>query len=152
MASILAIRQALAARLETIDGLRVHPYVIGSISPPAAAIVPGLGSETSTSRPAIDYDKSFRGAVMMNFMVKVAVSATADEAAQKHLDAYLDVGTDLSLKDALEADMEPLYADDSDGDLIADSVLVKGVAHYGMIDWAGVSYLGADLHIEVMAR
>lgn len=152
MASILAIRQGLAVRLETIDGLRVHEYVPGSVSPPAAAIVPGLGSETSTSRPAIDYDKSFRGAVMMNFMVKVAVASAADEAAQQRLDAYLDTGTALSLKDALEADMEPLFADDSDGDLIADSVQVKGVAHYGMIEWAGVPYLGADLHVEVMAR
>lgn len=155
MASILAVRQALAARLETVEGLRVLPYVEGSISPPAATIVPGIGSETSTSRPAIDYDKSFRGAVLMNFLVKIAVSSVADDAAQRKLDAYLDVGTDVSVKDALEAGMEPIYAeeyDDADAPVVADSVLVKGVSHYGMVEWAGTSYLGADLHVEVMAR
>ena len=118
MASVIAIRAGLAARLETVEGLRVHEY----------------------------------GSALMNFMVKIAVSATADEAGQRRLDAYLDTRTDLSVKDALEADMEPLLADDSDGDLIADSVLVTGVAHYGMIEWGGVSYLGADLHVEVQAR
>lgn len=150
MASILAVRDGLAARLETIEGLRVHEYVSGSVSPPAVTIVPGLGSETSTGRPAIDYDKSFGGSCLMNFMVKIAVSATADDAAQQRLDAYLDTRTDLSVKDALEADMEPIR--DSEGGIIADSVQVTGVAHYGMIEWAGVSYLGADLHVEVQAR
>lgn len=150
MTSILAVRDGLAARLETIEGLRVHEYVSGSVSPPAATFVPGLGSETSTSRPAIDYDKSFGGSVLMNFMVKVAVSAVADDAAQARLDAYLDTRSDVSVKDALEADMDPIL--DEDGGIIADSVLVKSVAHYGMIEWAGVSYLGADLHIEVQAR
>lgn len=150
MASILAVRQGLVARLETIEGLRVHQYVTGTVSPPAAALIPGLGSETSTSRPAIDYDKSFGGSVLMNFMVKVAVSATADDAAQARLDAYLDTRTDVSLKDALEAGMDPIL--DEDGGIVADFVLVKGVAYYGMVDWGGVTYLGADLHVEVQAR
>jgi hypothetical protein len=149
MASILAVRQGLVERLETIDGLRVHQYVTGTVSPPAATIVPGLGSETSTSRPAIEYDKSFGGSVLMNFMVKVAVSPTADDAGQARLDTYLDTRSDTSIKDALEADMDPI---EQDGDIIADSVLVTGVAHYGMIEWGGIPYLGADLHVEVQAR
>ncbi|TQN30612.1 hypothetical protein FHX37_0494 [Haloactinospora alba] len=150
MASVSAVRQVLAARLETIQGLRVREHVSGEISPPAAAILPGIGTETSTGRPAIEYDKSFgRTAHKFNFLIKVAVSTSHNEAGQAALDSYLASEGENSIKESIERRMDAL---ELDGDHIADYALVPGVVHYGLIQWGGVDYLGADVHVEVQAR
>ena|SRR5690606_22136556 len=150
MASLGKIRAALAERLAAIDGLRVSAHVASSISPPAAAILPGLGAETSTSRPAIEYDKAFRGGShKLHFLVKLAVSAADDESAQEALDAYLDSEGALSIKAAVEAGLAPI---EESGEILADYAQVPGVTHYGVLTWGGVEYFGADLHVEVLAR
>lgn len=148
MASVVAVRSVLATRLETIAGLRVREYVPGEISPPTATILPGVGSD-SPGRAAIDYDQAFGGAALLNFLVKVAVSAVHDESGQAALDAYLASEGELSIKAAVEADMADLALD---GRTVADYAQVPAVVHYGLIDWGGVTYLGADLHVEVLAR
>lgn len=149
MAAVAAVREVLADRLTTIAGLRVREYVPGDVTPPSAAILVGLGAETSMTRPAIDYDKSYRGAAMLNFLVKVAVSATIDDVSQAALDPYLAGAGPKSIKAAIEADMDTLVADDV---LVADYAQVPAVIHYGLIQWAGVDYLGADFHVEVLTR
>ncbi|WP_304452905.1 hypothetical protein [Nocardiopsis sp. YSL2] len=149
MADVSAVRSVLADRLATITGLRVQEYTEGSVSPPTATLLVGLGPDTSMSRPAIDYDKSYRGAAMLNFLVKVAVSATLSDVSQRELDAYLAKDGPKSIKAAIEADSEPLEVDD---ELVADYALVPAVTHYGFIQWGGVDYLGADFHVGVLTR
>ncbi|MFW5415114.1 hypothetical protein J0910_00375 [Nocardiopsis sp. CNT-189] len=150
MASISRIRRVLAGRLDAIGGLRVSATVPGSITPPAAAILPGLGPESSTSRLAVEYDKSFRGGShKMHFLVKLAVSAAHDESGQEVLDAYLDSEGALSVKAAVESGLEALV---HEGDVVAEYAQVPGVSHYGVISWGGVEYFGADLLVEVLAR
>jgi len=145
MASLRVVRKALAARVRTIEGLRVRDQVPGEVSPPAVVIVPGVGKA-----PPIDYDKAFAGGShAMNFAVKILVGAAHDLSAQDALDAYLDPDGARSVKAAIEADMAELV---HDGDVVADYAQVRACTHYGFIDWAGVTYLGAEMHCEVLAR
>lgn len=149
MASVSKVRAVLAQRLETVEGLRVHRFTSGSISPPAAAILPGIGAENSTVRPAIDYDKSFgRGMHMLNFLVRVAVSSAHSEAGQDALDAYLDTEGEKSIKEAIEAGMDALVIDDEQ---VGAQAHLRSVIHYGLLEWGGVDYLGATFHVEVRA-
>jgi hypothetical protein len=150
MASVSKVRRVLAARLETIPDLRVREWVSGEVSPPAATLLPGIGAETSTSRPAIEYDKSFgRTAHKLIFLAKVVVSTSHSESSQALLDEYLGTDGPRSVKEAVEAGMEPLELDD---DHIADYALLPSVVHYGLVTWGGVEYLGADFLVEVLAR
>jgi len=146
MASLTAVRAALADRLDAVDGLRVPGWVPAEISPPAVILVPGV----DRARSAIVYDKSMvGGSHTMNFLAKVLVSTAHDLSAQRLLDVYLDSDGVSSVKAALEDDMTELVHDD---EVVADYVQVPAVLHYGLTDWAGVTYLGADLHVEVLTR
>ena len=146
MASLTEVRAALAARLAVIDGLRVPDLVPPEISPPAAVIVPGV----DRLHPAIVYDKAMcGGAHTMHFLVKILVSTAHDVSAQRLLDGYLASAGDTSVKAAIEDDMTELTVGD---EVVADYAQATEVLHYGLTDWAGVTYLGADMHVEVLTR
>ncbi|MEV2277709.1 hypothetical protein AB0I72_19195 [Nocardiopsis sp. NPDC049922] len=141
------VRTVLANRLRTIEGLRVSERWTGSITPPAAVVIPGVPS--SGGVPAVRYDQAFRnGLVEMNFTVKVMVSTGHDDAAQAALDAYLADEDERSVKAAIDAGMTDLVLD---GEVVASSARVSQVDHYGLVGWGGLDYLGADLRVEVKA-
>lgn len=137
MASVSAIRDGLAARLATIDGLRVSDVVPGQVPVPAAIIKPG-----ARGKDAITFDRTFgRGSDELTFSVMVLVSTASDRTAQDALDAYLAGEGASSVKAAIEGD-ETL------GGLVSFAHVVS-VREYGLVDYNGVSYLGADFTIEV---
>lgn len=132
MADVESIREALAAALDTIDGLRAYPIAPDSPNPPAALVWPARGTFKDTV--------TFDGSNDYLFTVTVLVSKVSDRVSQDQLDVYLGDGPS-----SIEA---AVTADQTLGGLVA-YVGANEVTNYGLLDWAGVTYLGAELSITV---
>lgn len=135
MASVTSIRNGLATRLNTITGLTAHAVVKGQIVPPAAVI------ELET----INFDATMgRGSDDFVFTVKLLVSASATPDAQAKLDGYLaGSGATTTVRGAVDAD------DTLSG--VVHFARVATVRQYGLIEYAGVQYVGCEFLIEVTA-
>lgn len=141
--SLTAIRTELKARLDTIDGLRAHAYVVGDIVPPAAVIIPGDPSRKNVY--AINYDATMgRGSDDYIFTIILLVSDKVERASQLALDGYLEGAGAGSVKAAIEGD----------GTLGGASsfVNVTGVRDYGRVAYGGQNYVGAEFVVEVTAQ
>jgi len=134
MASLSALRDGLKTRLATISGLRVHDTIPGQVNGPAAVV----------ELEAISYDSAMaRGADDYVFVVRLVVGTAVDRVGQDKLDGYLAGSGVSSIKAAIEAD-ESLGG-------IAGPTQVASVRSYGLIEYAGVTYVGAELIVEVTA-
>lgn len=134
MASIVAIRDGLAANLGTISGLRAFSYMPDRVSVPAA-IVGEVG---------IDFDLTFgRGLDQFAITVRVYVSKASDRAGQDKLDGYLAGSGASSIKAAIEADKTLGGA--------AQTLKVVAVTGYGVYEVGGVDYLGAEFSVVIYA-
>lgn len=139
MASIVAIRDGLAAALGTIPGLRVHDYVPGQINPPTAAIIPG--DPEMNRAEAVSFDSTMaRGSDDFLFTVVLCVSQAHDRAAHEQLDTYLDGGSATSVKAAIDG-----YA----WGAVASYARVAAVRRYGVMKWNNQEFLGAQFLVEV---
>ena len=128
MSTLGQIRDALKVRLETIPGLRVYDTVEGQISPPAAVI----------KIDTINYDTSMNsGSHDPTFSVFLFVPFSNDRTAQDKLDTYLDAESPTCVKVAIEGDPHL-------GGTV-DFATVSMVRNYGLVTYAGVQYLGAEL-------
>jgi hypothetical protein len=95
VAEIAAVFEGLAARLETIDGLRVREELPGTIQPPAAVL----------SLEELTYDTAMaRGSDDLEVHVHVFTSLSSERAGQRALWAYLAGSGPKSVKAAVEAD------------------------------------------------
>lgn len=131
-----AICNALAAQLQSHTGLRAHGKAPGSISPPAAVIIP--------ARPAILFGVTMDGEATLNLLAIVALSAANDVAGQDQLLKYIASSGAQSVNGAVQAD--PTLAG-----TVEDSV-VKQVSTYGIIEYAGQQYMGATFVIEAFVH
>ncbi len=135
MASVSAIRAALATNLGTISGLRIVANEPDRLNPPAAAV--GLTSLT--------FDQTFgRGLDVFELVVRLYASRADDRAGQDRLDAFLAGSGALSVKAALEADKSLAG--------IAQSLHVTAVENYGVYDVGGTGYYGAEFSVTVWTR
>ena len=139
MADYTAIRDGLAARLETLNVfLSVHSTVPGRIAAPAAVVVPG--------RPVAAYHESMSGdagsLIRMGFDVVCAVQAMTEEFAQDRLDDLIS-GTG-SVIAAIEADPTLGGA--------AITCQVTQCADYGVIAYADSEFYGIRLSVEGFSR
>ena len=135
MASLSDIRAGLKTNLETIPGLRAYDIVPDKVSPPFAAIRP--------DSPAISRETMARGVMQYRFLILVGVSRATDRAAQDALDAYLASSGTQSVWVAIESDLT------LDG--AASHTHVVACSDYGILDWNGVSYSGAQFEVEVLS-
>lgn len=95
MAEIAAVFEGLAARLETIEHLRVREELPGTIQPPTAVL----------SLEELTYDVAMaRGSDDLEVHVHLFTSATSERAGQRALWAYLAGFGPKSVKAAVEAD------------------------------------------------
>lgn len=134
MADYSDIRTRLKTRLATISGLRVYATVPDKPELPAAIIRP----------LRMDYQQSMGsgGANRVPFEIVLLVSLGAgNERAQDLLDAYLDESGASSIKAAIEGDKTLAGT--------VHTLHVAGWRDYGMIDWAGVTFLGVRIDVEV---
>ena len=132
MGSVTDIRNGLAARMETIDGITGYARPRGTINVPAAVIEPG----------PIAFDSTMgRGSDDLSFTIVLLLADSVADLAQEQLDPYLAGSGDQSVKAAVEAD-ETLGG-------AADYACVTGVSDYGDVQWSGKLYLGARFNVEV---
>ncbi|RQW83557.1 hypothetical protein [Micromonospora globispora] len=129
-----AIAAELATVLGTIAGLRVPPWGVESISPPAAVI---------TLPDRIDYDSTYgRGSDRFpDLAVVVLVGAATQRSSRKALAAYADGSGAKSVKAKLEAHT---YTS-------CDSVRVAW-AEFGTPTFAGTDYLAAIFHLDITGK
>jgi len=135
MADLTAICNGLAAAVGLVPGLRVSPTFVAQVNPPAAIIMPqpGLGVKFDT----ID------GGVSYPLRVVLLVSYTEDASSVALMNGYLASTGPSSVLAAIKAN--PRLAG------VYDYANVESVRGYGLREWAGQQYLGADVVVNVMA-
>lgn len=135
MGDIPAMRTELAARLKNVEGLRGVAEVPSELMPPMGFIKPA----------SIGFDATMgRGSDAVEFKLYILVSKTWSRATQKQLDGFLAGSGPTSVKAAIEE------GNTLDG--VVDWVRVVSLDDYGPIDFGDLSYLGAELTVEVMAH
>jgi hypothetical protein len=139
VADLAAVRAALAGVLRGIGppgkAIRASADMLGSVNPPQAVITPAPGAswQQQTTDPVPSGVYSLR--------VTVLAGIGDNKSADDLLGAYLSTSGRASLLAAISADPSLGGA--------CDWAVVRSVSGYGWIDWAGVTYLGANIIVEV---
>jgi hypothetical protein len=94
VASVVALREQLRVRLDTIDGLRTYAVMPAKPEPPAASV----------ALRSAQFDRDLDGNSLFTFDVWVYVNPADLTRAQSALDAYLGTTGSQSVKAAIEAD------------------------------------------------
>ncbi len=130
---LAAVMDAIGDRLDMIDGLRVHKFPVGSVSPPAAVL----------SYPdEYEYDSTYaRGMDRMSLPVFVVVGKASERTARDRLAAYVNGSGASSVKQVLES-----------GSYVAFDVVVVKSADFDVVRIADVDYLAAVFDLDVAGR
>lgn len=131
---LAAVMDGLGAALDTIDGLRSHPYYVPRAIPPCAVV---------TWPDDYDFDETFgRGSDRVVLPVTVIVGQADQRSARDQLAAYCAGSGASSVKAAVES-----YAPAG----VWDSARVQKV-EFGAVTVAAVSYLAATFHVEIIGK
>lgn len=134
--TIVAVMQAIEARLATIAGLRVTEYVPDQVTPPQAIVgVPPITAYHLTGA---------RGYIQLEPTVMVLTSAAQDRAGQLALAAYANPTGASSVIVAIEAD-KTLGG-------VVDDCLVVDFQPLGLQEVALVGYYGGIFTLRVLAQ
>jgi hypothetical protein len=133
MASVSALRVALANTIAAVPGLRVSPTYISVVNPPQAVVMPSPGSivEWVALGDVVNY----------NFRVPVLVTYAEDASSQAALDALLDESSSTSVLSVLRANPTLSGA--------CSWAIPTSVSTYGLMEWAGVQYFGTNFMVTV---
>lgn len=158
MASLGTLRDELKTRLQTINGLNAYDVWPGSITSPAAIVmpaspasanvgnraVPGMrASELIGSSPAVEYERTVAGPdTNYRFDIRLLVAEGTDgAAAQDTLDAYVS--------DTGASSVPAAILGDSTLNGAADDLRVVRCRFYGTQTVDSTAYYGAILEVEV---
>jgi len=95
MASIRAMRQAIASNLSTVSGLRTASLIPEDPKPPVAVVI----------FDRVEFDQAFgRGLDMYLFKVVVVMGRVNTRGTEETLDGYLSGSGSSALKAAIESD------------------------------------------------
>lgn len=132
MASITAIRSALATNLQTITGMRAGAVIPDLVNPPFTVIQPG----------SITYNRALsNGLTEYNFTLTVIVGQASSRTAQNSLDAYCQPTGATSIKSAIESD-KTLGGN-------AYDLRVTNMRNYGSTTIGETTYLAAEFDLVV---
>jgi hypothetical protein len=132
MAHLGALMDSLGQALETVPTLRVFPYYVDSVSPPAAIV--GWPD-------TYDYDKTMgRGADALTFPVVVVVGRADARSTRDRLSQFADGTGVYSIKAAVDGYDSSVY----------DSARVTK-AEFGTVSIAGTHYLAVTFDVELYA-
>ena len=132
---IQQILEGIETRIETIDGLRIAPYLPGQVTVPQAwAGVPAV--------------TAYHGAMSMGNVVSeptvtLVTSAASDRAGQAKLAGYVDPAGPTSRRAAVEYDRTL-------GGLVDDCIVVS-FQPFGIETIAAIGYYGGVFQLRVMA-
>lgn len=131
MGQLRDLRTAIAAKLDTIVGLRVYDFPSDRIEPPAAVL----------SLPETPYDVTFGGrSDEWNFPLWILVAKADDKAAYGEMVDYLEAEGSKSVRAILEADRTLGGA--------CDTIAVVG-AKPMFATIAGTEFLAVEFDLEV---
>ena len=143
MADLSEIRAALAAQITEFTGLAAQADAPGSVNPPVAVVIPGqpiINYADTVNAPGLD------SAVTIMLIVLVIMSdAPPSDQVQRALDAYLGVGSGETVSIAQAINSDPSLG----GVVHFCEPLTAG--NYGRIDYAGGTYFGARVNVQVGA-
>lgn len=135
MASIKALRDGIKTRLATVTGIYTHDTIPDDVYPPAAIV----GFPTT-----VRYDFAMRTPVSRyTFPVRVVAGRTTERESQDKIDDLCSPDGALSIRAAIDAD--PTLGG------VAHSSRVVEARDFGVYEVAGVSYIGGEFEIEVIA-
>ena len=125
----------IAARADTIAGLRGLQYMPDAVTPPMFAPMDVEG----------EFDKTFgRGMDELSVRCLLLISRATDKQGQAKLNAYLSGSGAKSIKAAL-------FADRTLGGSCDDSHVVRFTG-YGQFEHAGITYYGAEFFVRVIGE
>ena len=133
---LTTIRNALAAQITAQTGLAALGQPRDQVSPPVAVILP--------REPLVIFGDTTDGTMTVNLQAVLILSDAAPlEKTQRALDAYLGLGSGeaVSIAAAIMADM-------SLGGAVNWCVPVS-ISSYGRVEYAGVTYFGARLGLQL---
>ena len=135
MADLGSACSALATTLGNIAGLRVSPTFLAQVNPPAAIIMP----QPSQS---LRFD-TLGGGISYLLRVVLLVSYAEDQSSIALMNGYLASTGPTSVAAAIKANPTLSGA--------VESANLDTIRGYGLMDWAGQQYLGAQCLVTVMA-
>lgn len=135
MATVTQIRQAIATQLSLVTTLNVYAAVVDSAIAPAAIV----------GTPAnIEYDYTFRSAnFKMQIPIRLIAARVQEDYAQELLDSYVSYEGASSIP--LAMGLDPLLSG-----TVQTSRVVEA-RNYGVYEIEGISYLGVEFMLEVIA-
>jgi hypothetical protein len=135
VADLTAVCNGLAAVLGQIPNLRVSPQFTAQVNPPAAVIMPQPGQ-------SLRFD-TMDGGISYLLRVVLLASYTEDASSVALMNSWLASTGAQSVPAMIRAN--PRLAG------VYDYVNVDAVRGYGLREWAGQQYLGADVLVTAMA-
>jgi len=131
-ATITQVKQGLATRLATINGLRAFAYQPDQLNPPMA--LPTLDN--------VLYHKTMKTALTeMTFTVTLIVCKADSRAAQSQVDPYISATGSQSVRVAIEGD--PTLGG------VVDSLIVNSAGGFQIISAEDGDYLATDFNLTV---
>lgn len=134
MADLTACCNGLAAVLAPVIP-RVSPSFQAQVNPPCAVIVP-------QPQQSLRFD-ALGGAVSYLVRIVLLASYVEDASSVAQMNAWLATTGPQSVPEAIRA--SPRLAG------VYDYINVESVRGYGLMEWAGQQYLGAQVLVTVMA-
>jgi len=135
MATLSAMRTALAANLASISGLRTAATMPDQPNPPIAIVMP----------TSVSYDTAMgRGLDTYEFTVLVIVGRVDERTAQNLLDSYCNPTGATSIKTAIESD-RTLGGQ-------ANDLRVTEMRNYSSLPVGEITYLAAEFVVTVFAQ
>jgi hypothetical protein len=128
------VREALAAQLATIPGLRTTTEQADQVNPPVAVIMPVSGT-------FIRYGATFDDNADITLRAILLAAKTDTSGGQDLMDTYLAVTGDSSINAAIQAD--PTL-----GGIVQSASLAEATG-YGLISWNNIEYLGCQMIVEI---
>jgi hypothetical protein len=140
VADIVAIQNALATQITAHTGLNATGQAADQITPPIAVIIPG--------NPLITYGQTFEGSVTLNLRIVIALSdAPPSPEVQATLNAYLGIGPGVNQSQSIAG---AIQADPALGGVTPSGTVPVSAGNYGRIEWAGQTYFGARIDVQVL--
>lgn len=135
MPTITSIRGAIATKLQAITTLNVYDAIADSVMTPAAYV-----GQPET----VEYDQTFRATnFKLQIPVKIVAGNVQEDIAQDLLDGFVAYGGASSVPSTI-------HADPTLNGTVQTCRCVQA-RNYGVYEIGGVSYLGVEFLIEVIA-